>query len=30
MQDLNNELLKILPFHNSFIDVPEIKKLSKA
>ena len=27
--DLNKELLKILPFHNSFIDVPKIKKLSK-
>ena len=27
--DLNKELLKILPFYNSFIDVPEIKKLSK-
>ena len=27
--DLNNELLKILPFYNSFIDVPQIKKLSK-
>ena len=27
--DLNKELLKILPFYNSFTDVPEIKKLSK-
>ena len=27
--DLNKELLKILPFYNSFIDAPEIKKLSK-
>ena len=27
--DLNKTLLKILPFYNSFIDVPEIKKLSK-
>ena len=27
--DLNKELLKILPFYNSFIDVSEIKKLSK-
>ena len=26
--DLNKELLKILPFYNSFIDIPEIKKLS--
>ena len=25
--DLNKELLKILPFYNSFIDIPEIKKL---
>ena len=27
--DLNKELLKILPFYNSFIDAPEIKKLFK-
>ena len=27
--DLNKELVKILPFYNSFIDIPEIKKLSK-
>ena len=27
--NLNKELTKILPFYNSFIDVPEIKKLSK-
>ena len=27
--DLNKELLKILSFYNSYIDVPEIKKLSK-
>ena len=27
--DRNKELLKILPFYNSFIDAPEIKKLSK-
>ena len=27
--DLNKELLKILPFYNSFIDVTEIKTLSK-
>ena len=27
--DLNKELLKIIPFYNSFIGVPEIKKLSK-
>ena len=26
--DLNKELVKILPFYNSFIDVPEIKNLS--
>ena len=26
--DLNKELLKILPFYNSFIDIPRIKKLS--
>ena len=26
---LNKKLLKILPFYNSFTDVPEIKKLSK-
>ena len=29
MQDnLNKELLKILPFYNSFIDVPKIKRLN--
>ena len=27
--DLNKELLKIVPFYNSFNDVPKIKKLSK-
>ena len=27
--DLNKELLKILPFYNSFIDMTEIKTLSK-
>ena len=26
--DLNKKLLKIIPFYDSFIDVPEIKKLS--
>ena len=26
--DLNKEIFKILPFYNSFIDVPKIKKLS--
>ena len=26
--NLNKELLKILPSYHSFIDVPEIKKLS--
>ena len=28
--DLNKELLKILPFYNTFIDAPEIKKLNNA
>ena len=28
--DLNKELLKILPFYNTFIDIPEIKKLNNA
>ena len=26
--DLNNELLKVLPFYGSFIDIPRVKKLS--
>ena len=25
--DLNKELLKILPFYDSFIDIPRVKKL---
>ena len=27
--DLNKKLLETLPFYNSFIDVPKIKKLTK-
>ena len=28
--DLNKELLKILPFYDSFIDIPRVKKLINA